>query len=1098
MKSSKIKNFRPKVVSRLSVTIIAALMLVFLFSLFSSVASAQTSPTTTTTTPSSGITITPLHKVLVENDSNIKKVWTEVRNGVNYLVIAALIFVSFANILRIDLNNYAIKKILPALIMGVILANFSYFICRMLVDFSNVMMSLLMDGVKNSGNDPSAVGTGVAGAFNFTDSDSFPVDPNNLNRSLVFIVGEFAGAVAVLILAFMFFIRNYVIYFLVGLAPLAFMATTLPQAKNLFNQWWKMLLQWTFLPIISLFWLWIGGMWYGSGFTGTSNISSLRTTDFNSAIFALAFALVCYYLAITTPIKAGGAIMGKWADIGKKAWGATGGNAWKYTGGEAINRVKTQASQGIKEWYQKQGAEGGKYNIVGSFARMGQRYRNGLQDSITRTSGHLEGIDRRLGVNLSEEEIKKASEISGEIDKLRRKADKYKAYIGKESTSPENKAKAEERLSQTESDLKRKEKERSKIIRLNRYQRGRMAAIRAGGDREMAQEELTSAYLMTDAGEKWDEARRKWLARKELMSNLTEIRRTKTETDFVDGAGIWADIASPQGQLRQLMQKSQTDLNVIAKSLLQKKTEDRRMEVGATMYTEMKLNEDLLRFRNYYEEREALREEMERAADEKEREIIEDKLQKLKKSMSKTTGVAEEHVDMRADRVETDIQERIDSLSTDDRIKKDKDGKLIVPYEMSYAVQLSDDGKSIVGLNGFAEGTGDPSGSRSKREYGAVVAEETASLLKKFSLQEIIEQVKNGTNDYKAEDIIAVLQGRIEDASSPVAAAYAEAAIDAVMRSYQKAQRGTQDYDDALDALSGFLDVMGEERTQSIVTDIQDRLVENTLAKNYRQLENVEGLESHEAKEEFVRNQLRDQGMFMGGMPGEDGSNETASDYFDRISKISGGKLDAKKCKIKQEGVDSAGVALPSKDGEISLSIAPGEVRRMAVGALGNDEFLGWNKPTSERVGAGRSTTHHSEVEAEIAKAAEVLEESLMSARAMSIEDLAAEVKEAGRDFSDGSRAIFSQAYLRIGDRQKKLLENFARQIGYLVDKVELDERDHLLLMQVLKDSPGKRRQELEAEIAVIAGKDKKGEDIKIHIPDNFSLSPDARRPKNS
>jgi hypothetical protein len=287
------------------------------------------------------IKIEPLHKVL-RDVQNIKDLWGHTRNLVNVVVIAALVYVAFMNILRLQINNFAIKKILPTLILAIILANFSYFICRILIDFANIVIDLLMNGVQGTtgaGATVNSSSVGVAGAFDFTDQSKFKIDPNNLNRSFIFILAEFVGGVMILILAFLFFIRNYVIYFLIVLGPLAFMSLVLPQTKKLFDQWWSQMLKWIYLPVISIFWLWLGGMWYTSGFTSSGgSVESARTGDLNSAVLALAFAGVCYYLAITTPFKVGGAIMGKYGDLGKKAWGQTGGRAvengkWLATGG---------------------------------------------------------------------------------------------------------------------------------------------------------------------------------------------------------------------------------------------------------------------------------------------------------------------------------------------------------------------------------------------------------------------------------------------------------------------------------------------------------------------------------------------------------------------------------------------------------------------------------------------------------------------------------------------------------------------------------------------------------------------------------------------
>jgi len=48
-------------------------------------------------------------------------------------------------------------------------------------------------------------------------------------------------------------------------------------------------------------------------------------------------------MAITSPFKIGGAVVGAWAGLGKKAWGATGGKATKWAGQEAKERASDAA-----------------------------------------------------------------------------------------------------------------------------------------------------------------------------------------------------------------------------------------------------------------------------------------------------------------------------------------------------------------------------------------------------------------------------------------------------------------------------------------------------------------------------------------------------------------------------------------------------------------------------------------------------------------------------------------------------------------------------------------------------------------------------------
>lgn len=298
----------------------------------------------------------------------IAGVWRSILNLVNVFIIIVLIFIAFANILRININTYGIKKFLPTLFLAVIAANFSFLFCRLFVDFSNAIHDLLINGggagIEMGTVDttaPASIEEVCNGAYDSPQigiAKSFCVD-KELENSMVTANGTFdwavlgkyifysliqlAGAIFVLILAVLFFIRNYVIYFLVALSPLAMMSIILPQTKQAWNMWWTNFMRWAFLPTISLFWIWVGAKWMGLG---------IDTSGFS--LMSAIFAGVCFYLAITTPFKMGGSIMNAWGNIGKKAWGA----------------ASYHPKRAAQKWWGNQAAHGKWYNPVGHIARI--------------------------------------------------------------------------------------------------------------------------------------------------------------------------------------------------------------------------------------------------------------------------------------------------------------------------------------------------------------------------------------------------------------------------------------------------------------------------------------------------------------------------------------------------------------------------------------------------------------------------------------------------------------------------------------------------------------------------------------------------------
>lgn len=289
--------------------------------------------------PSTTNAMEPVFKVLKDTSTGegaiVKKVWDRLMNIANALIIIVLIAVAFAQILRINISTYGVKKVLPSLILAIIAANFSFLFCRLLVDFANIIMSLFFDGAAGTGNinslNQAMKASDIKGSF--TDFDSGGI--------FWFIIAQLlkiAGAIVVYILAYLFFIRNWVIYFLIGLSPLALMSMVLPQTKSLFTQWWSNLLKWIFMPVVSIFWIWLGSQWF-------SVADALKADIF---LVNYVFASVCFYLAITTPFKMGGAIMGQWGNLGKKLWGATGGKAvanGKWLAGGGFASIMTHRNQ---------------------------------------------------------------------------------------------------------------------------------------------------------------------------------------------------------------------------------------------------------------------------------------------------------------------------------------------------------------------------------------------------------------------------------------------------------------------------------------------------------------------------------------------------------------------------------------------------------------------------------------------------------------------------------------------------------------------------------------------------------------------------------
>ncbi|MCX6812448.1 MAG: hypothetical protein NTW79_02400 [Candidatus Berkelbacteria bacterium] len=281
--------------------------------------------------------IEPIYQVLKPpftagtNGDIIQKIWTGLINLVDSFVLIMLVAVAFANILRIQIDSYAVKKILPTFIMAVILANFSFLIARVVIDLGNMAISLFLAG--NSQNN-------VTGAFDTIIKDNPPKPGTVGNASYIGTIAVYiikqvmvdVGAVFIAILSFIFLIRNWLLYALVAVSPVAFLAMILPMTKKYFQMWWSNFTKWVFMPVVAVFWLWIAAQFMTAVTAG------------GSWVLAYGFAVLCFYMAITSPFKLGGAVMSQWQKFGKNAYNSLGGGYLKRRVNEEYGFQKTKVA----------------------------------------------------------------------------------------------------------------------------------------------------------------------------------------------------------------------------------------------------------------------------------------------------------------------------------------------------------------------------------------------------------------------------------------------------------------------------------------------------------------------------------------------------------------------------------------------------------------------------------------------------------------------------------------------------------------------------------------------------------------------------------
>ena len=193
------------------------------------------------------------------NDSSaMYKAWSLFRNMANIIFVIALLFVIFSQVTGFGIDNYGIKRLLPKLIVTAIIVNFSYFICGIVVDLSNLIGNSVRDIFENASRGPAfTAGTGSdgLGGLGVTTAAAAAVTSvvALVTAGAALSTAATSGGLLALILpvlglaasAFMagFFAllmlgaRQAIIIIMIVTSPIAFVLYALPNTNALFKKW---------------------------------------------------------------------------------------------------------------------------------------------------------------------------------------------------------------------------------------------------------------------------------------------------------------------------------------------------------------------------------------------------------------------------------------------------------------------------------------------------------------------------------------------------------------------------------------------------------------------------------------------------------------------------------------------------------------------------------------------------------------------------------------------------------------------------------------------------------------------------------------------
>ena len=334
-------------------------------------------------------------------------------NLVNYVIVLLLIFLSFANILHINVDTYGLKKVMPTLIIGVLLANFGLLIVRFIADAADVLVvtftgtnpgQYMYDFItKLAGGLFTAGGTAgfvtLAGAM-------LIAGPAGLIILLFLMLLCLIPAAIIIILCLLFWLRFYVVVLLATLSPLAFIAMSTSMTESYFKQWWTNLLKWIAMAPVAMIFLWVAVQ---------VNVTSI---SFQSVVIGTALI----YLAIKVPFGLGGTLSGQLGGLLKKA-GAYAGKTADKSMGDVTKQVfgtrvspmsfyhgwKQRSDEKWQEHLNQGGVEGRAINEAAGRAVSGV-----LTGKFLPGKG---GLGKHIGEGYSTEKSRGEAILQGEMDK---------------------------------------------------------------------------------------------------------------------------------------------------------------------------------------------------------------------------------------------------------------------------------------------------------------------------------------------------------------------------------------------------------------------------------------------------------------------------------------------------------------------------------------------------------------------------------------------------------------------------------------------------------------------------------------------------------
>lgn len=218
-----------------------------------------------------------IDKGIFEDQSNggLEQAWKFFRDIANAVFAVIFLWVIFSQISNVGVSNYGIKKILPRLIIGALLVNLSFYLCKLAVDLSNILGFSLKGVLEGAASGVSTQSAEVGTFYTLLAGGLALVGVGLFIFLAVSIPTIMALLLALLVVLVILIVRQAAVILLIAISPLAFAAWLLPNTENLFKKWvsvFRGLL--IVFPVISLL--------YGAGKLAGAVLAAVGTNDPNN------------------------------------------------------------------------------------------------------------------------------------------------------------------------------------------------------------------------------------------------------------------------------------------------------------------------------------------------------------------------------------------------------------------------------------------------------------------------------------------------------------------------------------------------------------------------------------------------------------------------------------------------------------------------------------------------------------------------------------------------------------------------------------------------------------------------------------------------